>query len=176
MNDIIEPILIWGSLALLFLLCLPFAWIRKCVLEVCAWGLRLALLALVGGAGYLWFRPEQMPVEVVNAIQNTGFLSSWLPEPGTRHFGVCTAALAVAVCLPLLAVFDVTRKLAVVRVRRVRESVVESQASDSVTTAPAIAVEPAPVLRRVDRRAAAATMATAANSRRVVRVTDDLEK
>ena len=43
-----------------------------------------------------------------------------LPEPGTQHFGVCAAALLVIVLLPVLAILDVSRKLAGWRLRRLR--------------------------------------------------------
>ena len=45
---------------------LPFARIQKLVLELSALVLRLALLALVGAAAYLWFHPGDLPAEVMD--------------------------------------------------------------------------------------------------------------
>src|SRR5262249_33627122 len=120
LDPLFEQVLVWGGLALLLVLCLPFAWIHKLVLEVYAWALRLALLALLGAAAYLWFSPGELPGEVGDTLNNFPRLKAILPEPGTQLFGVCAAALLVAVLLPLLAVLDVGRKLAGWRLRRLR--------------------------------------------------------
>src|SRR5579884_3882749 len=106
-----EQVIVWAGLALLLMLCLPFAAVQKLVLEVYACVLRLALLALLGTVAYLWFRPEQLPVEVTDTVNDFPRLRALLPEPGTPNFGICAAALIVAGLLPLLAVLDVCRKL-----------------------------------------------------------------
>src|SRR5262249_20437341 len=96
-DPLYEQVIAWVGLALLLVLCLPFARIQKLVLEVYAWALRLALLALLGAAAYLWFRPGDLPVEVTDALNDFPLLQAILPEPGTQPFGVCAAALLVAV-------------------------------------------------------------------------------
>ena len=50
MLDPYLPVIALVGMALLAVLCLPFARIQKLVLEVTAWGLRLALVALLGAA------------------------------------------------------------------------------------------------------------------------------
>jgi hypothetical protein len=150
-------VIAWVGLALLLLLCLPFAGVQKLVLEVCAWALRLALLALLGAAAYLWFRPGDLPVEVTDTLNGFPRLRAVLPGPGTQHFGVCVASLPVIVLLPLLAVLDVSRKLAGGRLRRLRALAAEPKPVEP----PAPAPRPAPVVRRVDRRAAADALAGA---------------
>jgi hypothetical protein len=67
--------------------------------------------------------------------------------------------------LPMLAVLDVTRRLAGRRLRRLRTLAVQPAA----VTPPAVA--PAPVARRVDRRGAAATLAEV-GTRKPVRLID----
>jgi hypothetical protein len=148
----------WGGLVVLLLLCLPFASVQKLVLEVYAWALRLALLALIGAAGYLWFRPNELPAEVVDTLQTVPRLRAILPEPGTQHFGICAAALLVIVLLPLLAVLDVSRKLAGRRLRRLRALAATPKI---VPTPPAVESKPSSAVRRTDRQAAADTLAKA---------------
>ena len=75
------PVIALVGLALLLVLCLPFARIQKLVLEVTAWGLRLALVALLGAAAYLLFRPGDLPAEVADT-SNT--LLNNFPRPN-RH-------------------------------------------------------------------------------------------
>ena len=164
-----EQVIAGVGLALLVVLCLPLAGIQKLVLEVSAWALRLALLALLGTGAYLWFRPEQLPVAVTDTLSNFPELRALLPEPGTQHFGLSAAALVVVVLLPLLAVLDVCRKLAGRRLLRLR--VLAAGTAAEAPLAPALAPQrgPSPALRRIDRRAAADTMAEAA-SRKPVRV------
>jgi hypothetical protein len=160
LDPLFEQVLVWGGLALLLVLCLPFAWIQKLVLEVYAWALRLALFALLGAAAYLWFYPGDLPAEVADTLNNFPRLKAILPEPGTQLFGVCAAALLVAVLLPLLAILDVGRKLAGWRLRRLRALAVEPKVV-AAPSAPAPELGPVPVVRRVDRRAAADTLAGA---------------
>jgi hypothetical protein len=150
-------VIAWVGLALLLMLCLPFAWIQKLVLEVYAWALRLALLALLGAAAYLWFRPEQLPAEVADTLNSFPRLKAILPQPGTQPFGVCAPSLLVIPLLPLLATLDVTRKLAGWRLRRLRALAAEPKVVESPPASP----RPAPLVRRVDRRAAADTLAEA---------------
>jgi hypothetical protein len=149
LDPLLKQVIAWAGLALLLLLCLPFARIQKLVLEVSAWALRLALLALLGAAAYLWLRPADLPAEVTDLLNNSPRLKAILPEPGAQHFGICVAAPLVIALLPLLATLDVSRKLAGWRLRRLR----------ALAAAPPPA--PAPVGRRVDRRAAADALAEA---------------
>ena len=150
------PVIALVGLALLAVLCLPFARLQKLVLEVSAWALRLALLALLGAAAYLWFHPGDLPSEVAdsaNALLNTfPRLRDIVPEPGTPYFGVCVGALVVIVLLPLLAALDVSRKLAGWRLRRLRAL---AAAPQDVEPPPA----PARAMHRVNRRAAADALA-----------------
>jgi hypothetical protein len=157
-------VIAWGVLALLLLLCLPFARIQKLVLEVYAWALRLALLGVLGAAAYLWFQPGDLPVEAANALDRLPTLKAILPEPGTQYFGVCTGALVVALFLPLLAILDVSRKLAGWRLRRLRALAAEPKVVRSLPEQPT-PPQPVPVVRRADRRAAANTLAEAGSGR-----------
>ena len=169
-DPLYEQVIAWVGLALLLVLCLPFARIQKLVLEVYACALRLALLALLGAAAYLWFRPGDLPVEVTDTLNSFPRLKAILPEPGTQHFGVCAAALLVIVLLPLLATLDVSRKLAGWRLRRLRALAAEPKVVESPV---ASELRPAPVVRRVDRRAAADTLAEA-GSRKPARAPNPL--
>ena len=91
------PVIAPVGLALLLVLCLPFVRIQKLVLELSALVLRLAFLALLGAAAYLWFHPSDLPAEVMDT--SNSFLSTFprprgnLPRPGTPYFGICAAAL-----------------------------------------------------------------------------------
>jgi hypothetical protein len=164
LDPLYEQVIAWVGLALLLVLCLPFAGIQKLVLEVYTWALRLALLALLGAAAYLWFRPGDLPAEVTETFNSFPSLKAILPEPGTPLFGVCTAALLMIVLLPLLAILDVSRQLAGRRLRRLRVLAVESKVVESP---PVPEPRPAPVVRRVDRRSAANTLAAAGSHKPV---------
>jgi hypothetical protein len=172
-----EQVVAWVGLALLLVLvlCLSVARVQKLVLEVYGWALRLALLALLGAAAYLWFRPEQLPVEVTDSLNNFPRLMALLPEPGTPNFGIGAAALVVAVLLPLLAVLDVCRKLAGGRLRRLRDLTARpgAAAAPPAAAAPQRGLSPAP--RRIDRRAAAEAMAEA-GARKPFRAANHLEQ
>jgi hypothetical protein len=157
-----EQVIAWVGMVLLLVLCLPFAAIQKLVLEVYGWALRLALLALLGAAAYLWFRPEHLPVEATDTLNNFPRLKALLPVPGTPNFGISVAALVVAVLLPLLAVLDVCRKLAGGRLRRLRV-LAAGPVAEAPPPAPAPQRGPSPAPRRVNRWAAADTMAEAAS-------------
>lgn len=161
MLDPYLPVIALAGLALLAVLCLPFAGLHKLVLEVSALVLRLALLALLAAAAYLWFQPGNLPADL--AYASFDFLNSWprlrgiVPDPGTPYFGACVAAIVVVVLLPMLAALDVSRKLAGWRLRRLR----------AMAAAPRVVVAPpatTPVYR-VNRRAAADTLAGAAARR-----------
>jgi hypothetical protein len=157
LDPLYEQVIVWVGLALLLILCLPFTGIQKLVLELSAWTLRLALLALLGGAAYLWFRPGDLPGAVTQTLDSFPHLRALLPEPGTQHFGVCVVSLIVVALLPLLAALDVSRKLAGWRLRRLRAL---ATGPKEVEASPAPPVSPTPC-RRVDRRAAADTLAEA---------------
>jgi hypothetical protein len=151
------PVIALVGLTLLLVLCLPSARIQKLVLELSALVLRLALLGLLGAVAYLWFHPGDLPAEVMNT-SNAFFgtfprLRGTLPGPGTPYFGICAATFFVIVLLPLLAVLDVSRKLAGWRLRRLRALA----AAPAVVEPPA----PAPAVHRVNRRAAADALAEA---------------
>ena len=62
MSEQVLQVLPWVGLALLLVLCLPIPAVQKLVLELTACALRLALLAVLAGAAYLWFRPAELPV------------------------------------------------------------------------------------------------------------------
>jgi hypothetical protein len=167
-----EQIIIWAAFVLLLVLCLPLARIQKLVLEVYALALRLALLALLGAAAFLWFFPERLPSEVPDTLNLFPPLRSLLPEPGTPSFGICAAGLVVVVFLPFLAVLDVTRKLAGRRLSRLRALSVAPVVKEPVAPPPAppeplppapVVQEPLPPPRRADRRTAAATLAAASS-------------
>ena len=155
-----EQILAWSAVALLVVLCLPLAGIHKLILEVSAWALRLALLALLGAAAYLWFYPEQLPAEVVQTLDDFPRLKAVLPDPAAQYFGISVAAPVVAALLPLLAVLDVTSKLAGRRLRRIRALTATRPAVETVQP---VVAEPRSgfVVRRIDRRTAADAMMTA---------------
>ena len=162
-----EPVLALVGLALLAILCLPFSGFQKLVLEIYGLALRLALLALLAGAAVLCLRPELLPLaEAENVLSLFPRVRQILPEPGTPLFGAAVAALVTAVLLPLLAVFDVSRKLAGWRLRRLRVLTREVRTEAAPAAAPA-------VQRLVDRRTAANTLAEA-GSRKPYRVADHL--
>jgi hypothetical protein len=170
-DPLFEQVIAWVGLALVLLLCLPVAGIQKLVLELYAWALRLALLAVIGAAAYLWFRPGDLPAAAANALNAVPSLRAILPEPGARHYGICVAAALVILFLPLLAILDVSRKLAGWRPRRLRGLVAEPKV---VQPPPAAEPRPAPNASRVDRRAAADTLAKA-GARKAFVAADPLE-
>jgi hypothetical protein len=143
-----DTIIVWVGLALLLVLCLPLTRVQKLVLEISAWALRLALLALLGAAAYLWFRPGELPVAVADGLNDFPRLRALLPDPMTPNFGVCAAALVVAACLPLLAVLDVSRQVAGRRLRRLR-ALTASPAAEVPPAEPAPPSRPSPALRPI---------------------------
>ena len=175
-----EHIFLWAAFALVLVLWLPVAGIRKFVLEVSSWVLRLALLAILAGGVFLWFRPASVPAEVVQAVDASPILRDILPTPGSQAFGLAAATLVVAILLPILAVLDVGRILSGDRLRRMcrltdRTRAEPAPAPEAVETRlpPPPTVAPPPINRRPDRRTAAETMAEA-GSRKPFRVADHL--
>jgi hypothetical protein len=185
------PILVGVGLVVLLILCLPFGAIQKLILEVSALVLRLALLAVVGLGAYLGFYPDRFPIEVAERLRDFPTVGTYFPEPGSLLLGPLAAALVVVPLLPVLAVLDVTRKLAGRRLYRLRALsgkpvVVAPPAPAERTVAaptpaptppppappapPPLPREEIPVPRRTDRRAAADTLASA-GSRKPFRYT-----
>jgi hypothetical protein len=162
-------VIAWVGLALLLVLCLPLARIQKRVLDVYAWALRLALLAVLGAAAYLWFYPGNLPAGVTDALNGLPPLKTILPDAGSPHFGVCAAALVVIVLLPLLALLDVGRKLGGWRLGRLRALAAAPKVAEpspaqeppkvAAPLPPAPEPTPAPFRRRVDRQSAADALA-----------------
>jgi hypothetical protein len=165
------PLAAWAGLVVLALLCLPIGCCQKFVLGVASWALRLALLGVLAGGAYLFFRPGEMPAQVNNVLNDFPGLLSILPDRSAAHFGLCLACLVVAPLLPLLMVLDVTRALAGRRLNRLRAiadgqaDVVATRESVRRTTvveaAPVPVAEATPVLRPIDRRTASTTLASA---------------
>src|SRR5262245_12621510 len=116
-----EQVLPWVGLGILLLLCIPFAPVQKLVLEVSAWSLRLAMIGLLAAGAYLWFRPGDMPADVSAVLADFPRLISWLPAQGSPAFALCAACCVVAIFVPVLAVLDVTRRLAGRRLCRLRD-------------------------------------------------------
>jgi len=149
----------WAGVALLAALCLPLTGVHKLILELSAWALRLALLALLGAAAYLWFYPEQLPSRVMGALGEFPGLKSLLPDPTAQYFGISAVAPVVVATLPLLAILDVTRKLAGRRLRRLRAL---SSPPAAPTAGPVVpAPRPGTVIRWINRRTAADAIVTA---------------
>lgn len=168
------------GLVVLLILCLPFATVQKLVLELSALVLRLALLALVAAGAFLLVYPDRLPAEVPEAMNNFPALSRLLPEPGTAPFGACLVGLVVVALLPVLAVLDVTRKLAGRRLYRLR-ALSAAKAAEAPAPPPVVQTVVAPppppaekeVIappRRTDRQTAADTLASA-GSRKPFRYT-----
>jgi hypothetical protein len=156
-----EQLLVWLTCAgavVLAILCLPVPAITKFVLEVSAWGLRIALFALLALGGYYWLRPGELPAGVADAFTRSPELAALLPDRSAPHFALCAACTVVALFVPLLAALDVTRKLAGRRLREVR-------LLETAPVAEAVPAEPepvsvgVPVMRPIDRRTAAGTLA-----------------
>lgn len=144
-------VVLWVGLGVLFLLCLPITSIQKLVLGIFAWVLRLAMIGLLAAGAYLWFRPGEMPAAVSGLLSDFPGLLALLPERGSPAFALCLACWIVAALVPILAILDVSRKLAF-QMRQIRTVTAQPEAE----TRP---IEPAfvsvPVLRPVDRRTAA---------------------
>jgi len=163
-----EQYLIWAGFVAVLFFSLPFSSTRKLILELSTWALRLALFALLACGAVLWFRPELLPAEVVDVVHTSPPLSDILPEPGSQPFGLAAATLLAALLLPLLAMLDVTRKLAGWRLRRLAAEANGGHPS-------VVPAEPAAPVYRLhsDRRGAAETMSQV-GSRKPFRVADHL--
>jgi hypothetical protein len=155
-----EQVLAWAVLVVLLILCLPFTGLSRLVLEITVWGLRLAMIALLAGAGYLWFYPDQMPPAVMSVLSGWPNLLAFLPERGSPYFGVGLIAPVVAALLPVLAILDLIRLLAGRPLRQLR-AIASGKAVVPAAAPPAPAPAPAPA-RAMDRQTAAAAMAAAA--------------
>jgi hypothetical protein len=175
MSEQFVPWAAWAGLVVLAILCLPIGGCQRFVLSVSVWVLRLALLAVLAGGAYLYFRPGEMPDRVANVLNDFPGLLSVLPDRAAPYFGLCLACLIVAPLIPVLAALDVTRALAGRRLNRLcaiadgRPQVVtvESAPRTVVETAPPMAppvVEATPVMRPIDRRTASTAFASAPRS------------
>jgi hypothetical protein len=165
-----EQILIWTCFAVVLLLCLPFRGARKLILEASGLILRIALLAVLAGGALLWFRPDLLPGQVVTTLFTIHGVRDLLPAPESPMFGVAAATLLAAVFLPLLAILDVTRRLAW---RTTPLLVVEPTPAPAPAAVVGRSTIPLTGPRKSDRRAAAEKMADI-GSRRPFRVADDL--
>ena len=167
----------WAGLVVLAILCLPIGACQKLVLSIVSWALRIALLVVLAGGAYLYFRPADMPAQVSNALNDFPRLLSILPDRAAAHFGLCLACLIVAPLVPVLMMIDVTRALAGRRLSRIRAltagpvDVVAARETSRRTVAETAPGRPAdttpeavPVMRPVDRRTASTTI-TSAGSR-----------
>jgi hypothetical protein len=153
-----EQIIPWVGLTLLFVLCLPIPAVQRLVLALTAWSLRLALLALLGGAAYLWFRPAELPPAVLDALSACPRLLTVLPDPLTPAFGIAAAALVVGVMLPILAVVDACRNVSRLHPERVEPRTTEVTAATPAPPAPPVRT---PTPRPAGRAAAADAIASA---------------
>ena len=175
MSEQLIPWAAWAGVVVLAILCLPIGCCQKFVLGVTSWALRLALLAVLAGGAYLYFRPGEMPAQVSNTLDNFPGLLSNLPERSAPHFGLCLALLIAAPLVPVLMMLDVARTVAGRRLRYLKalaDGRVDVVTARETTTRPAVVeqapppmAEPAPegmpVLRPVDRRTASTTIASA---------------
>jgi hypothetical protein len=150
-------ILPWVGLGILLFLALPIPAVQKLLLEISSWGLRLGVIALLAGGVYLWFRPGELPAGVSTALADFPGLLALLPERGTPAFGLCLACWAVTLLLPLLAALDAGRR--VVRVRRTAAAA--GPTPEVLPTAEPVEEMGVPILRPVERRTAAAALASA---------------
>lgn len=161
MSEQLLPLAAWAGAILLAICCLPIFGIARVVVEVATWVLRLALLALLAGGAYLFFRPGDLPAGVSNALNTSPELMALLPDRSAAHFGLCAASVIAALLVPFLAVLEVTRRMAGRRVvatvsRTQREEVVQAPVAEALPDEPA--PDAVPVLRPIDRRTASATI------------------
>lgn len=153
-------ILPWVGLGVLFFLCLPIPLTQKIVLEVSSWVLRLGLVGLLAGGVYLWFRPGEMPGGITRMLADNPPLMNLLPPAGSPTFGLCLACWVVAACVPLLAALDMSRRACRIRMLAT-ERVILPPPEPALPTAEPIEEVGVPVLRPIERRTAAAALATA---------------
>jgi hypothetical protein len=159
-----DHILLWVGLGVLTFLCLHVPHVQKLILEVSAWMLRLGMIALLAGGAYLWFRPGEMPAGMSGLLNDfPGFLSLF-PERGSPAFALCLACGVVTALVPLLAVLDVSRKLAG-RVCQIRTLTATPRTPIGKASRVSPSEEPmpigVPILRPIERRKAAEAMASA---------------
>jgi hypothetical protein len=156
-----ENVIAWAVLGLLFVLCLPLTGVKRLLLFVYGWALRLAMLGLIGGAAYLWFRPAQLPQEIPDTIRNFAWLKNVLPDPFTPLYGVWIAGLAGIVLLPLLAIIDICRSAVARHVEIESTGTTERRVEPARTGGLPPAPQPPIPTARYSRRAAADAMAAA---------------
>jgi hypothetical protein len=148
----------WVGLAVLVLLCLPIPLMQRVILQISSWALRLAIIGLLLGGAYLWFRPDAMPGRVSAILADFPGLLALLPDRGSPAFGLCLACWLATALVPIVVVFDVARRPSLVHTR----SVVEVEAEPVLPVAEQVLEEMGvPVLRPVERRTAAAALASA---------------
>jgi hypothetical protein len=145
----------WVGLVVLGLFCLPIPFMQRVILQVSTWALRLAIIGLLLGGAYLWFRPDAMPPRVSAILADFPGLLALLPDRGSPAFGLCLACWLATALVPIVAGFDVARRLCLVRTRPVVE------AESVLPVAEQVEEMGVPVLRPVERRTAAAALATA---------------
>jgi hypothetical protein len=119
---LVNNILVWAGVVVLFFLCLPSVRISQLILEISARLLRLALLAVLGGGICLWFLPGMAPVILRETFYSLPeVVQAYFPAPGSSLFGLALAALIVLTFLPALAVLDTMRHLAGQRLKTLRD-------------------------------------------------------
>ena len=152
----------WVGLVVLFFLCLPILPVQRIVLDVSSWALRIALVGLLAGGAYLWFRPHDMPAAVSAVLNDFPGLLSLLPERGSPAFALCLACWIVAALVPILAAIDLTRRRIAVRERITVE---ETRETVLPMGEPVVEEMGVPILRPIERRTAAAALAGAGTRR-----------
>ncbi len=151
-------VLPWVGLGILLLLCLPILPVQRVVLAASSWALRLALIGLLAGGAYLWFRPGEMPTQVSAVLNDLPGLLALLPDRGSPAFALCLACWIVTVLVPILAALDVARRRVTVRDRVVVEETREMVLPMGEQVVDEVGV---PVMRPIERRTAAAALAGA---------------
>ena len=151
-------ILPWVGLGILLLLCLPILPVQRVVLAVSSWALRLALIGILAGGAYLWFRPGEMPAQVSAVLNDLPGLLALLPDRGSPAFALCLACWIVTALVPILAALEVTRRRVAVRDRVVVE---ETRETVLPVGEPVVDEVGVPILRPIERRTAAAALAGA---------------
>ena len=151
-------ILPWAGLGILLLLCLPILPVQRVVLAVSSWALRLALIGLLAGGAYLWFRPGEMLARVSAVLNDMPGLLALLPDRGSPAFALCLACWIVTALVPILAALDVTQRRMLVRDRVVVEETPETVLPVGEPVVDEVGV---PILRPIERRTAAAALAGA---------------
>jgi hypothetical protein len=151
-------VLPWVGLGILLLLCLPILPVQRVVLALSSWALRVALVALLAGGAYLWFRPGEMPAQVSAVLNDFPGLLALLPDRGSPAFALCLACWIVTALVPILAALDVARRRVAVGERVVVE---ETRETVLPVGEPVVDEVGVPILRPIERRTAAAALAGA---------------